>query len=244
MQITIPPLQGKECAVLQIFATDYRLKALYKMLYLNMNKYEDVKFVFDSMDLYKQLDADFKQICKIYADARLCFDYANALEHPNNEKHATIINDFEPLVVFKYATSRLALVELAMLYNKNDNLSLMKFVCRLQSKYYGKFEGQGFNMQVFVDRIKAITDNEKSLGLRDRVFAHRDKWSTIRNEKLHEVGYSDVEELFEKSFDLIDDLYLLLKITSYHKTMVTPPLKPQLNKLLKLVINNNGNEQD
>jgi hypothetical protein len=201
-----------------------------------MEKYSDVEFLYNSVASHEELRHHFKQICEIYSDAKICFDYAYALKYPEDESHSKLIEDFEPLRMLRYTSGRLALIELTKLYQKKDHLCLIKFINRIQCKYYGVFKQGNYHAEELAVRFEnIIAKNSKVLGLRDKIFAHADKKSEIRRTKVYETGYSEVKQFFASTFDLIDDLHELLSIAPYHKINNDRPFNPQLFEIIKLL---------
>jgi len=172
-------------------------------------------FEYHSIEKHHELDDDFEQICNIFLDAKICFDYANALEYPKKE-YEEIIKQ-EPFMIFRYSCSRLALIELSKLYQKKDTYSLFRIISRLVSKHYGKFENN-LDIEEMSKRLETIkVRSEKVIALRDKVFAHQDKKSDIKKLQLYKVGYQDVVKLFSDTRELIDELQRLLQLPPYHK---------------------------
>ena len=198
-----------------------------------MDKYENIEFTFNSFDSVLELEDHFKQVCNIYSDAIICFDYAYALEYPLDEAHKKIIGDYEPLQILKYTSSRLALIELTKLYKRDDFFSLIKLLNKLKNNHYGKFNDNNFNIELLNKRIEnLVISHEKTIGLRDMVFAHQDSRSKIKKTKVFEIGYNEVRNLFDETFSVLEQLHLMLKIAPYHKPIEKRRSNLQLGELL------------
>ncbi len=202
-----------------------------------MESYDDIEFTFNSIASVLELESHFKQMCDIYSDAKNCFDYAYALEYPTKGKHEKVINDYEPLQMLKYSTSRLALIELMKLYKSTDFYSFIKLINKLKNKHYGQFNDKNVSIDALESKIKClILKNVKTMGLRDMIFAHQDSRSKIKNTKLFEVGYADVKEMFDETLKIFHQLHLILKIAPYHKTVEASLLKTQLIDLFESLL--------
>jgi len=192
-------------------------------------------FNFKSIECGCKVTIFFQEMLEIYGRAKDCYYYASQLEpsFTNDKLHAT--NKFPALQKFKYATSRISIIDLSNLYKENSYYRFTKLLNILADKTNGVFPDNGEQLSFLRTKVlQTINQHEKLLDMRDMQFAHHDSFERIYPKQFNAVRYTDVKVFFDDTLDL---LKLFSNILQYNGHLHNPIWEGELAAMLYKLAN-------